>query len=164
MRGRGLALAQRVETLCAAMVEIEVDRRSGAVRPIRWAVGHDCGLIINPGNLRLTIEGNVVQGTSRALLEEVTFDRNAVTSVDWMSYPILDTALMPDRIDIALVNRPDLPASGAGEAAIRPVAAAIANAIFDATGTRAAPGSLHPVACQSRPGVTAPAAASTVMD
>ena len=136
VRGRGLALAQRVDTLCAAMVEIEVDRRTGDVRPLRWAVGHDCGLIVNPGNLKLTIEGNIVQGTSRALLEEVTFNRDTVTSVDWMSYPILDVTQAPARIDIAMINRPELPATGAGEASTRPVAAAIGNAIFDATGTR----------------------------
>jgi CO/xanthine dehydrogenase Mo-binding subunit len=136
VRGRGMALAQRVDTFCASMVEIEVDRRTGAVRPVRWAVGHDCGLIINPANLKLTIEGNIVQGSSRALLEEVTFDRDGVTSVDWVSYPILDMTQVPERIDIVMVNRPDLPATGAGEASIRSVAAAIGNAIFDATGTR----------------------------
>ncbi len=136
VHGRGVALAQRVDTLCAAMVEIEVDRRSGAVRPVRWAVAHDCGLIINPNNLKLTIEGNIIHGTSRALLEEVTFDRGNVTSVDWVSYPILDITQVPDRIDIVTINRPELPATGAGEASTRPVAAAIANAIFDATGTR----------------------------
>lgn len=136
VRGRGVALAQRVDTLCAAMVEIEVDRRTGEVRPVRWAVAHDCGLIINPDNLKLTIEGNIIHGTSRALLEEVSFDRDGVTSVDWVSYPILDITQVPDRIDIVTINRLDLPATGAGEASIRPVAAAIANAIFDATGTR----------------------------
>ena len=122
--------------LCAVAVEVEVDRRTGTVLPIRWAVGHDCGLIINPGNLLLTIEGNIVQGTSRALLEEVTYNADGVTSVDWNSYPILDITQAPRQIDIVTINRPDLPASGAGEAATRPVAAAIANAIFDATGVR----------------------------
>ena len=136
VRGRGMALAQRVDTLVAAMVEIEVDRNTGAVRPVRWAVAHDCGLIVNPGNLKLTIEGNIVQGTSRALMEEVTYDRDNVTSVDWATYPILDISQTPDRIDIVMLNRPGLPATGAGEASTRPVAAAIANAIFDATGTR----------------------------
>lgn len=136
VRGRGMALAQRADTLCAATVELEVNRRTGEVRPVRWAVGHDCGLIINPANLKLTIEGNIIQGSSRALFEEVTFDRNAVTSVDWVSYPILDITHLPERIDIVTINRPERPATGAGEASTRPVAAAIANAIFDATGTR----------------------------
>ena len=106
------------------------------MRPLRWAVGHDCGLIINPGNLKLTIEGNIVQGTSRALLEEVNFDRDTVTSVAWISHPILDVTQAPARVDIAMINRPELPATGAGEASTRPVTAAIGNAIFDATGTR----------------------------
>ena len=136
VRGRGMALAQRSDTLCAAMVEIEVNRTTGDVRPVRWAVAHDCGLIINPHNLMLTIEGNIIQGSSRALMEEVTYDRNMVTSLDWTSYPILDITQVPDRIDIVTINRPELPAAGAGEASTRPVAAAIGNAIFDATGIR----------------------------
>jgi CO/xanthine dehydrogenase Mo-binding subunit len=82
------------------------------------------------------IEGNVVQGTSRVLSEEVAFDRAKVTSVDWTSYPILDIAEAPESIDIVLINRPELPPAGAGESSIRPVAAAIANAVFDATGVR----------------------------
>ena len=135
-RGRGVALALRGETLCAAMVEIELNRRTGVVRPVRWAVAHDCGLVINPANLRLTIEGNIIHGTSRALLEETMFSQENVTSVDWQSYPILDIRQTPDQIDITIINRPELPASGAGEASTRPVAAAIANAIFDATGVR----------------------------
>ena len=136
VRGNGLALAQRANTLCAAMVEVEVNRSTGAVRPVRWAVAHDCGLIINPRNLVLTIEANIIQATSRSLLEEVTYDNENVTSVDWLTYEILDIAQTPDRIDVVTINRPDLPAAGAGEASSRPVAAAIANAIFDATGTR----------------------------
>ena len=92
--------------------------------------------MINPQGLRLCIEGNIAQGTSRALWEEVTFNPAMVTSVDWVSYPILDMADAPDTIDIVLLDRPDLPPSGAGEASIRPVAAAIGNAIFDATGIR----------------------------
>jgi len=92
--------------------------------------------VINPQGLRLCIEGNIVQGSSRALWEEVTFDRAMVTSRDWVGYPILDLADAPDAIDIVLLDRPDLPPSGAGESAIRPVAAAIGNAVFDATGVR----------------------------
>ena len=92
----------------------------------------DCGLIINPDGLRRCIEGNVVQGTSRALAEEVAFDRAKVTSTDWLSYPILDITEAPEAVDIVLLNRPELPPAGAGESSIRPVAAAIANAVFDA--------------------------------
>ena len=82
------------------------------------------------------IEGNIVQGISRTLWEEVTFDSKAVTSVDWMTYPILDITETPEAIDCVLINRPDAAPTGAGEPSIRPVAAAIANAIFDATGVR----------------------------
>jgi nicotinate dehydrogenase subunit B len=92
--------------------------------------------LVNPDGLRRCIEGNVVQGTSRTLSEEVTFDRAKVTSTDWLSYPILDITEAPETVDIVLINRPELPPAGAGESSIRPVAAAIANAIFDATGVR----------------------------
>ena len=88
------------------------------------------------GLLRRCIEGNVVQGTSRALSEEVSFDRAKVTSTDWLSYQILDITEAPEAIDIVLINRPELPPAGAGESSIRPVAAALANAVFDATGVR----------------------------
>ena len=77
-----------------------------------------------------------MQGVSRTLWEEVQFDRKSVTSVDWLTYPILDITEAPQTIDVVLNNRPDLAPTGAGEPSIRPVAAAIANAIFDATGVR----------------------------
>src|SRR5262249_28259291 len=99
-------------------------------------VAHDCGQIINPDGLRMCIEGNIVQGISRTLWEEVQFDKGAVTSVDWITYPILDIMETPEAIDMVLINRPELPPTGAGEPSIRPVAAASANAIFDATGVR----------------------------
>lgn len=134
--GRGFAYAQRGQTIVALAVEVEVNAASGRVWPRRWTVAHDCGLVINPQGLRLCIEGNIVQGSSRALWEEVTFDRANVTSLDWLGYPILDLTEAPDTIDILLLDRPELPPSGAGEGSIRPVAAAIGNAIFDATGIR----------------------------
>jgi nicotinate dehydrogenase subunit B len=77
-----------------------------------------------------------VQGTGRALSEEVAFDPAGVASTDWASYPILDITEAPEAIDIVLLNHPDLPPAGAGESSIRPVAAAIANGVFDATGVR----------------------------
>jgi CO/xanthine dehydrogenase Mo-binding subunit len=110
--------------------------RSGKVWARKFTVAHDCGLIVNPDGLRRCIEGNVVQGTSRALSEEVAFDRAKVTSTDWLSYPILDITEAPEAVDIVLINRPELPPAGAGESSIRPVAAALANAVFDATGVR----------------------------
>jgi Molybdopterin-binding domain of aldehyde dehydrogenase len=80
----------------------------------KFTVAHDCGLIINPDGLRRCIEGNVVQGASRALSEEVTFDRAKVTSIDWTSYPILDITEAPEEVDIVLINHPELAAGGCG--------------------------------------------------
>jgi CO/xanthine dehydrogenase Mo-binding subunit len=136
MTGRGISYTERNGTVVAVIADVEVERRTGRVWAKRFTVAHDCGLIINPKGLELTIEGNVVQATSRTLFEEVRFDRDRVLSVDWASYPILDIADAPEKIDVVLINRPDLPASGAGEPATRAVPAAIANAIFDATGIR----------------------------
>ena len=136
MTGRGVAYTERNGTVVAVVAEVEVDRRTGRVWAKRFTVAHDCGLIVNPRGLELTIEGNVVQAVSRTLFEEVRFDRDHVLSVDWATYPILEIQDAPERIDIVLIDRPDLPASGAGEPSTRTVPAAIANAVFDATGVR----------------------------
>ena len=134
--GRGIAYAQRSGTRVAIVAEVDVDRATGKIWARKFTVSHDCGLIINPTNLKQTIEGNVVQGISRTMWEETHFDTKAVTSIDWLTYPILDITEAPEVIDIVLINRPDTPPSGAGEPSIRVVAAAVANAIFDATGVR----------------------------
>jgi CO/xanthine dehydrogenase Mo-binding subunit len=136
MTGRGFSYTERNGTLVAMVCEVEVDRRNGRVWAKKFTVAHDCGQIINPGGLRITIEGNVVQATSRTLFEEVQFDTNQVKSVDWASYPILDIADAPEAIDIVLINRPEIAPSGGGEPSTRTVPASIANAIFDATGIR----------------------------
>ena len=106
------------------------------LRARKFTVANDCGLLINPDGLRRCIEGNVVQGTSRTLSEEVAFDRAKVTSVDWTTCPILDITEAPETVDIVLINSPELPPAGAGETSIRPAAAAIAYAVFNATGVR----------------------------
>jgi nicotinate dehydrogenase subunit B len=134
--GRGIAFARRKNTRVAAIAEVEVNRRTGRIWPRRWTVAHDCGLIVNPDNLRRVIEGNILHATSRALFEEVRFNPQTVTSVDWLSYPILEMRDAPEQIDIVLLDHPDELPLGAGEPATRPVAAAIANAVFDATGIR----------------------------
>lgn len=134
--GRGVAYSQRNGTTCAIVADVEVDRTTGKIWARRFTVAHDCGQIINPDGLTHTIEGNIIQGISRTLWEEVHFDNRNVTSVDWLTYPILDITETPEAIDVVLINRPELPPTGAGEPSIRPVAAAIANAIFDATGVR----------------------------
>ena len=134
--GRGIAYSQRGGTTVAIVAEVDVDRISGKIWARKFTVAHDCGQIINPDGLKHTIEGNIVQGTSRTLWEEVTFNAKGVTSVDWATYPILDITEAPQSIECVLINRPELAPTGAGEPSIRAVAAAIANAIFDATGVR----------------------------
>ena len=134
--GRGIAYAQRNGTRVAVIAEVDIDRSTGKIWARKFTVAHDCGQIINPDGLVKCIEGNIVQGVSRTLWEEVTFDRKTVTSVDWISYPTLDITETPGEVDVVLINHPELPPTGAGEPSIRPVAAAIANAIFDATGVR----------------------------
>ena len=134
--GRGIAYAQRNGTKVAVIAQVEVDRSTGKIFAKKFTVAHDCGQIINPNGLEKCIEGNIVQGISRTLWEEVKFDNKSVTSVDWMTYPILDITETPETIDFALIDRPELPPTGAGEPSMRPLSAAIANAIFDATGVR----------------------------
>ncbi len=134
--GQGMAYASRSGTRVAMVADVEVHRVTGRVWVRKWTVAHDCGQIINPRLVRQTIEGNVVQSTSRALFEEVRFDDKMVTSVDWNTYPILDIKDAPQAIDIVLIDHPEIPSTGAGEGSSRPTAAAIANAIYDATGVR----------------------------
>ena len=119
----------------ATVAEVEVDKPSGSVRVKRITIAHDCGLIVNPDGLKNQIEGNVIQRVSRALMEEVQFDASGMKNNDWGSYPILTFTDVPE-IEIVLINRPEMASLGGGEPAIIPVAAAIANAIFDATGAR----------------------------
>jgi CO/xanthine dehydrogenase Mo-binding subunit len=135
--GRGIAYLhyKNNETYVATAMEVEVDRASGQIRVRRVACAHDCGLVINPDALRQQIEGCTLQTLSRALHEEVAFDRSRVTSVDWASYPILRFAEVP-QIAIELIDRPSEPPLGAGEAASTTVAPALANAVYDASGIR----------------------------
>ncbi len=136
LRGRGVSLNSGFGSYVATVCEVEVDRRTGRVRVPRVFVSHDCGLVINPRSLKTTIEGNIVQGLSRTLFEEVRFDAATVHSVDWLTYPILDVADAPEQIEIVTLDRPEQPAGGAGEPAHVTVPAAVANAVFDATGVR----------------------------
>ena len=152
--GRGISFAERNGTAVAAIAEVEVDRASGRVWARRFCVAHDCGLIINPMGLRQTIEGNVVQGTSRALLEEVRFDRDSVKSVDWASYPILEMADAPESIEIVLIDRPEVAPCGAGEPPSASIPAALANAVFDATGVRMRKAPLSPERVKAALGAT----------
>jgi CO/xanthine dehydrogenase Mo-binding subunit len=140
--GRGIAYTYRGNTIAATIAEVEVNRDTGRVWVKRLVCAHDCGLAINPDGLRHTVECGMLHALSRALWEEVQFDAEKVTSVDWASYPTLRHADTPESIDIVLVNgdpnpdRPDLAPYGAGETSHKPLIAAVANAIFDATGVR----------------------------
>ena len=142
LTGRGVSYTFRSQTVVAQIADVEVNRRTGHVFVKRVVCAHDCGLVINPEALKRTLEGGILHTLSRTLKEEVTFDTEKVTSVDWASYPTLTHLDVPERIDIVLVNgdpnpnRPDLPHYGAGETICKPLMAAVANAIFDATGVR----------------------------
>jgi CO/xanthine dehydrogenase Mo-binding subunit len=133
--GRGVALSLRGGTYNAEVAEVEVNRVTGKVRVTRFVVGQDNGLTINPRAVKLTMEAGVTQTISRTLWEEVTFDQSNVTSTDWSKYPIL-TFMDEPVIETVLIDRPELRATGVGEPACCPVPAAIANAVFDATGVR----------------------------
>jgi len=154
--GRGVAFAryETVETYVAAYVEVEVTTATGEVKVRRVVVAHDCGLIINPDGLRNQIEGNIIQGISRTLIEEVGFDGAGGTSLLWASpnpasppatiYPVVHFNQVPSSIEIVLLNHPEqltqapgnVPAWGAGEPTIGTIPPAIANAIFNAVGAR----------------------------
>jgi nicotinate dehydrogenase subunit B len=136
--GRGIAcVAYEGDNGYAALIaEVKVNQESGEVQPTRFVIAHDCGLISNPDGLRNQIEGGILQGTSRALGEEITWDSNKVTSIDWESYNTLSLGIQLPVIDCVLIDRPTATAIGAGETAITLAAAAIGNAIFDATGAR----------------------------
>lgn len=128
--------------MVAEIAEVEVNRRTGHVWVKRFVCAHDCGLVINPEALRRTLECGTLHSLSRALHEEVRFDAEKVTSVDWASHPTMTHADTPAVFDVVIVNgdpnptRPDLPHYGAGETVCKPTLAAVANAVFDATGVR----------------------------
>ena len=136
MRGQGMALHAGYQSYAAVACEVEVNRKSGQIWVRKVAIAHDCGLIVNPIGVRAALEGQIMQGISRALYEEVHFNEQRVTSVDWTTYRIANLADLPGQVELVLINRPDQPIGGAGEPAIVCFPAAIANAVFDATGVR----------------------------
>jgi nicotinate dehydrogenase subunit B len=143
VRGRGFAYALYVHSKfpgygaawSAWIADVAVDKKTGDVSVTRVVAGQDSGLMINPDGVRHQIQGNVIQSTSRALMEEVSFDGQAVTAREWGAYPIIRFSDLP-KIDVLMLPRADQPPLGVGESASVPSAAAIANAIFDATGVR----------------------------
>ncbi|MFS8979280.1 molybdopterin-dependent oxidoreductase [Cupriavidus necator] len=134
-KGRGVALGTHFVSFGAAIADVEVDLESGIVRVIRLFGALDAGLVINPGLVESQILGMLTQTTSRMLKEEVTFDEKHVTSLDWISYPVLRFNECP-QITPIVVQRPDDPSTGAGEEVMGAAAGAIANAVFDAIGVR----------------------------
>jgi nicotinate dehydrogenase subunit B len=143
VRGRGFAYAVYVHgkfpghpaAWSAWIADVAVNKATGDVSVTRVVAGQDSGLMINPDGVRHQIHGNIIQSTSRALMEEVSFDRHSVASREWGAYPIIKFPDLP-KIDVLMLPRPDQPPLGVGESASVPSAAAIANAIFDATGVR----------------------------
>jgi nicotinate dehydrogenase subunit B len=136
LRGRGIAYAPRNGAVVAIVAEVEVQRATGQWRATRFVVAHDCGRVVNPRSLEGVVESNILMSLSRARHEEVRFDAQRVHSVDWLSYPILDITEAPDSIDLVIVGNQGSRSYGAGEPSTRPVAGALANALFDATGRR----------------------------
>ncbi len=143
VHGRGFAYALYVHSKfpgfgaawSAWIADVAVNKETGDVSVTRVVAGQDSGLMINPDGVRHQIQGNVIQSTSRALMEEVAFERGKVATREWGAYPIIRFPELP-KIDVLMVPRPDQPPLGVGESASVPSAAAIANAIFDATGVR----------------------------
>jgi CO/xanthine dehydrogenase Mo-binding subunit len=133
-RGHGIGFAKykNVGAYCAAIAEVEVGRE---VRVNRLVLAVDVGLVINPDGVINQIEGGAIQSTSWTLKEEVKLDARGIASLDWEHYPILKFSEVP-AVEVELIDRPELPAAGAGEAAQGPTAAAIANAVAHALGLR----------------------------
>ena len=145
LHGQGVAYARYVHSKwpgfgaawAAWVADVDVNQKTGEVHVKRVVVGHDAGLMINPAGVQHQIHGNVIQTTSRALKERVSTEpaKNTVANAEWGSYPILNFREVPV-IDVMMMPRPDQPPLGAGESSSVPGTAAIANAIFDATGVR----------------------------
>jgi nicotinate dehydrogenase subunit B len=137
-RGRGFAFARykNLAAYCAIACEIEIEHETGSVRLVRAVAAVDAGQVVNSNGLANQIEGAILQSTSWTLYESVTFDETRITSVDWVSYPIIRFSAIPDSVEVHIINRPGAPFLGSGEAGQGPTAAAIANAVAHATGKR----------------------------
>lgn len=136
--GRGVACVnyEGGNGYAAIVTDVDVNTKTGEIRPKRFVVAIDAGAVSNPDGLRNQTEGGVLQGMSRALIEEVKWDSRHITSTDWVSYPVLYLGYEMPEVEVVIVEPPEAPATGAGETAITIVAPAIANAVFNATGAR----------------------------
>ncbi|WP_133748530.1 molybdopterin cofactor-binding domain-containing protein [Pseudomonas sp. LP_7_YM] len=143
LRGRGFAYARYIHSKfpgfgaawAAWVADVAVDKHTGDVSVTRVVIGHDAGMMVNPAGVQHQIHGNVIQSTSRVLKERVTFEESTIASKEWGGYPILTFAQVP-KVDVMMMPRQAEPPMGAGESASVPSAAAIANAVYDATGIR----------------------------
>lgn len=136
-KGRGIAFAKykNIATYCAVALEVEVNEKTGRIRVTKAVASADAGQIVNPDGIKNQIEGGLIQSLSWTLKEEVKFDQTQILAQDWTSYPILTFSEIP-HIDVELIDRPGMPFLGCGEASQGPTSAALANAVFDATGVR----------------------------
>jgi nicotinate dehydrogenase subunit B len=133
--GRGIANSHHGGAYAAVVADISVNKKSGKISVTHLYAAQDSGFAVNPDLIYNQMIGNVIQGTSRALSEQVNFNKNQVTSIDWVTYPILRFADAP-AVTHVLVQRLDQPSLGSGEPVTCPCVGAIANAFFDATGVR----------------------------
>lgn len=135
-RGFGFARYKNLAAYTAVALEVDVDRSTGRIRVPRAVAVIDSGEAVNPDGIRNQTEGGIIQSLSWTLFEAVAFDERRIRSRDWGSYPILRFESVPERIEVHVLNRPGEPFLGTGEAAQGPTAAALANALADATGAR----------------------------
>jgi nicotinate dehydrogenase subunit B len=135
-RGFGFARYKNYAAYCAVAIETEVARETGRVRPVRAVAAVDSGQVINPNGLANQVEGAIIQSMSWTLYERVTFDEKRITSIDWSTYPIMRFDAVPESIEVHVINRPGQPFLGSGECGQGPAAAALGNAIANATGQR----------------------------
>jgi CO/xanthine dehydrogenase Mo-binding subunit len=133
--GRGIANSHHGGAYAAVVADVQVNKKSGKILVTHLYGAQDSGFSMNPSLIYNQMIGNLIQGTSRALSEEVTFNKNQVTSIDWIGYPILRIKDSP-KVTNVLVQRTDQPSLGSGEPPTCPLVGAIANAFFDATGVR----------------------------
>jgi nicotinate dehydrogenase subunit B len=134
-RGIGFARYKNISGYCAICLEVSVDPKTHALRVLRAVLAADVGEVVNPDGLTNQLEGGLIQSLSWSLKEAVQYDERRILSRDWSSYPILTFSEVPP-VEVVLIDRPEEPFLGAGEAAQGPTAAALANAVFDATGVR----------------------------
>jgi CO/xanthine dehydrogenase Mo-binding subunit len=135
VRGSGIAMGTHGASPAATVAEIEVNKKTGKIVAKHMYAAQDSGYVVNPGLVENQMSGNLVMGTSRALMEQVIFDKERISSVDWSTYPLLRFKEHPN-VTTVIVQRPDKPSTGSGEPPQVSVAAAIANAFYDATGVR----------------------------